>query len=334
MNDTIELIDWLQIENDEQIKLKKNTDLVVNSTIDNFESIIESNNEYELNISPLESIQLKSGTIIPKKQSDSDQINQYRYDTYKYFKWVYGDEWINNFFILVNSSKSLSQIDNFTLDIKDIDILEKIYWLFIIELELIWKSNISKWIINILQNNDISLELNKILWVFFYYEWNKDLSYMFLSELHKTSYLCQDKELLSVYIDLNKDFNHVKWIEIYINFYFDIVIDNHEKNKLDINYDNEKFINELLFVYENYIDYYTLVESDSKKIIWLSIKSIELWNTNSNFHLIYWYLLEKDYESASNLYNQWKWSDDEQLVTFTNKSEIEEFYIFWTEFEI
>lgn len=299
---------------------------VVSTLVDFYDVIYDANND-SLSISPFDYYQLSNGILI-KKQTKSEYVNEKREGIYDYLCDLYWDIIIDGFLLMLNKSTTLTNFDNFILITNDILILEKIYALSIIELELIWKSYLSEVLVNLIIENWISLDSAKLLWEFYYSNWDYESAFKFLNILINTDYLNSDKDLLTKFIWLNKTINNNEWVEELLSS-FTLLLEKSEKWV-----DNDKELkNDLNFIYSNYIDYLLVSRKNLDKLEKNSIISINLWNKDANFHLIYSLLQKKDYINASEYYNKWitKSTDTEIVFSEDNLSEIEKFYILWIE---
>lgn len=326
--DKIEIIESLQVAwSLSWLNVNEFVNSNVASTLVDFYDIINDTNNDSLSISPFDYYQLSNGILI-KKQTNSEYVNKEREDIYDYLCDLYWDIVIDGFLLMLNKSTTLTNFDNFTSIVNDILILEKIYVLSIIELELIWKSYLSKVLINLIIENWISLDSAKLLWEFYYSDWDYENSFKFLNILLNTDYLNSDKDLLTKFIWLNKITNNNEWVEKLLSS-FRLLLE-----KVEEWVDNDKELkNDLIFVYSNYIDYFLKSKEDFDKLEKASLMSINLWNEDANFHLIYSLLQKKDYINASEYYNKWitKTTTTEIIFCEGNLSEIENFYILWIE---
>ncbi len=337
--DRIDIIESLQVVwNIKTISLSNSVDNVIRITLQDYIDIIKKWNEKNLNINPLEYFQWTNWILI-KKESNSEYINDVRIWIYNYLESVLWEINLKSLFLILNSATSLAGFKEYISHITDLTIIENIHVLSIIELELIWKRNLSNILINVIidKNNILELEniksnkldIYKVLWIFLYSIGDHIKSFELLKELQWTDELNKDKDLLAEYIMLNKILNDDKWVKDLLVHYYNILDTVYNSD----DYDSLEFSEELAFLFENYLDYYLKEWNELEKLRDASLFSISLWNDNANFHLVYSYIKMGDFNQASSVYNAWKWNNQEEKIILSTENliELEKFYIDWYE---
>ena len=323
--DGIDMMDTLQIVN-ELWSNNNSVDVYVAWTLSSFVDIMDKSIENDLSISPFDYYQLENGTLI-KKETSSEYINTIREDIYDFLCDTLWENIIDSYLVILHNVVTLDYINDFTLKITDEEIKENLFVLSVIELEIIWKKNLARNIIDILLKNSNYLDTYRVLGYYLYHVWEYSIAHKFLTKLVKTDFIKKDKELLTKYIILNKLVNNDEWIDELLYIFSQLLDSEYDSD----NYNPDSFYEDLKFVHANYLYYYLKLNNNLDNLEEAALVSIELWNQQAYFHLIYACLQKKDYEKASDYYNNWELVDDENEIVFSenNLIDLEQFYILW-----
>ncbi|MDP2090718.1 MAG: hypothetical protein Q8K30_03895 [Candidatus Gracilibacteria bacterium] len=330
--DKIEIIDNLQVINTyDKMSISENVNHVLEDTIDYYYDLIGNPKDIQLDISPIDYYQGLNGVLI-KKESQYKYVNDYRLNTYNYLSSKYSKKWVDNLLMVVNNSNTGTYIDKLTENIYDIGDLELIHLLVYIEADMIGKSDLYKIFLQQLQFNLIYNDTAKVLGMHLFEKLDFRKSYEFINLLKETNLLIKDKDLLYIYIILNKIVNNDIGADILLDRLSDIIAREYDKGIID----NDKFIEELQFVYSNYIDFYLKFDEKYDNLIQVSEQAVRLGDETANFHLIYGYIQKGDILNATHIYNKWR-GYSKKNKSFLGKNPIntlEEFYLYGCEIGI
>lgn len=348
-------IDWLQVNSSTDFSI----DNVVNRNVEIImginKYIIDNLNENELDISWKDYYQAKSWFLV-KKFINSEYVNNYRNEAYDMLKNNFWDTWLKSYFLNINKSVTLDYFNNFISNIDDTPILLNIYLLAIIELDITWKFNLRDHLVNIvlghiqlIDKNKESVydELIKLLAIYFFSNWELELSYNFIEYLSDET-ISKNKELYLCFITyynivlLNGEIENLEELEkSYKNIVNRRYIFLKSQNK-KWSIDKESFLEEKKIVLEWYLDYYIKRPNN-----WYNLKkyweqSLLLWNNSAYFHIIHAYLQAGDYENANKSFIEYNKTIEKDLLELEdsiydlefsedNIDDLELFYILWSE---
>lgn len=327
--DKVEIIDGLQVLNTyDRMSINEKVVDALEDTIDDYYDLMKNPQENQLDISPLDYFQWENGVLI-KKESENEFVNTYRYETYEYLCNKYSKKRLDDIFYVVNTSNSWTYIDKMLENIYDIWDLEMLQVLVYIESEFIWKSRLYNHYLSKILNDLVYNESAKVLWLFLYEKVEYRKSYEFISKIKETNHLILDKDLLSIYIILNKVVNNDEWTDNLLELYSNIISKEYDKWTID----DEKFKEDLSFVFSNYIDFYLKFSKNYDNLIQSAEQAIILWDETANYHLIYWYIQKGDLLNATHVYNKWRWyKKNKKSFLWKNPiNSLEEFYLYWCE---
>lgn len=308
----------------------------VNKTLDNFFDVVEYDIKNELNISHLDFYQL-SNWIFVQKNVTNKFVSEYREKIYTYFENKYWALWIETFFYVLNSSLWLYFIEKLKLNLEDDFDIENMYILSIIELELIWKSDLSKNVLFNFLDTCLNPEICKVLSLFFYEKKSYDYAFKFLIKLSDTD-IFLDKELFDIYY-----FLHYSWLidkddkKLSDNRFFTILSERENdvyiKHKHSLK-DNLSFVIDKVNIYQYYLDYYIKHDKEGSLISKYSNLSLELWNKKSCYYIVYSELLANNYVYANEIYlkykNEWIFNYDLKFWKYRTE-DYEKFLLSWVE---
>ncbi len=327
--DKIEIIEGLQVLSTyDRMSIDEKVVDAMEETIDDYYDLMKNPQENQLDISPIDYYQWVNWVLV-KKESENQFVNQYRFETYDYLCKKYSKKWMDNLFMVLNTSNSGTYIDKMLEIIYDIWDLEMIHTLVYIDSELIWKSLLYKHYLSKIQNDLVYSESAKILWLFLYEKVEYRKSYEFISKIKETNLVILDKDLLCIYIILNKVVNNDVWSDELLEHLSNIISKEYDKWTID----DEKFKDDLSFIFSNYIDFYLKFDKKYDNLIQSAEQSVILWDENANYHLVYWYIQKWDLLNATHAYNKWRWyrKNKKSFLWKNPINSLEEFYLYWCE---
>lgn len=312
--------DWLTV--DEQIELTiqdifKNANEIIETEDSQYDK--QTNNfPQNLSISPLDYYQWWNGILI-KKEVKSNYVKNFRKEIYNNLVIIYWKELIDTLFYILNSSNHIKQLYGFTFKISNPRAVTAIYLLSVIELEIIWKTELSYTIINELEKEWIDDNWKQALWLILFEKWNYEHSYKLLSEIINKKENENNIELLEIFILLNKFLNKGNGNGKTLNQYKKVLSEEEKTNGW------------LWFYYLNLLSYHMSANLNPEELVTLSneYKSKRLEKiVDIELYLTYGYLLQGKLEKASEISNENNFfSTDIDFLQDTWK--IESFYLLW-----
>lgn len=325
--DKVDIIGWLQVMNTtDWMQIHERVNNAMENLIQDYYQIIETSND-SLDISPLDYYQWTNWVLV-KKTSANEVVNKYRIETYNFLCVQLWKDIVNNFIFVINSSSSSKYLDDMLKNITDIWVLEMIKVLVCIESKLVWKLDMYVWYLDHIYDNWIYPESSKILWIILFEYHYYDVSYEYLSKLKDIDAVWNDIDLLYSFIMLNKILNKNEDAFLFLNklsTFIDESFENWDIKDIDLK-------EYMIFIYQWYLDYYILTDSDFDELISCADVAISFW-IDAYYHIIYWYLQKWDVLNATNYYNKWRWfrKNKKSFLAKNPIKTLEEFYLFWAE---